>query len=69
MQASNTLATCAQLHEHFVAAHMKYACNFEFAIHLNVFLITFSAAEAARSHTPHATATAARATKGAQIIP
>lgn len=39
--------TCAQLHEHFVAAHMKYACNFEFAIHLNVFLITFSAAAAA----------------------
>jgi len=37
--------TCAQLHEHFVAAHMKYACNFEFAIHLNVFLITFYASE------------------------
>jgi len=24
---------------------MKYACNFEFAIHLNVFLITFYASE------------------------
>lgn len=43
--------TCAQLHEHFVAAHMKYACNFEFAIHLNVFLITFSAAAAAAAAT------------------
>lgn len=43
--------TCAQLHEHFVAAHMKYACNFEFAIHLNVFLITFSAAAAAAATT------------------
>lgn len=55
--------TCAQLHEHFVAAHMKYACNFEFAIHLNVFLITFSAAAAAAT-TQHQTTA-----KGAQIIP
>jgi len=42
--------TCAQLHEHFVAAHMKYACNFEFAIHLNVFLITFYASEPSQGH-------------------
>lgn len=53
--------TWAQLHEHFVAAHMKYACNFEFAIHLNVFLITFYASEprpwhAGISWAPHSTA-------------